>query len=448
VTPESSGQGRFRILGCVEVHTGQGWREVSDAAWRSVLSVMLLHPGRVVPLSTLLGELWGNAPPPLAANLVAIYVARLRQMIGDTECRVLTPCPPGYLLQLQPGDLDAQCFEDLVAEARTAQAGRDPLRATVLLQQALGLWRGEALPGVRVTPLIDAAAKRLAELHLTAREMQAEADLACTLQVPSRPRLFQPPLEDMLIEGMLESAYSPSDRAKHHPAAPYARMQAMTAVADDPCMTCSDQSQTQSTGDSNTHTATPRLAPVAAPPPTPQPPDGDPMPDLPQNDDEKMGAPHVPPEGADAPEKLNDLFSPEKADRAKAPNRGHLQAPCLGSPNPRTESESADRPNDFAPGSATPDTPGFDLCPDPLAAQTAAELVEVLFQFRIWAGEPSFREMERRCAHQVAASTMCVALTCDKLPKLPVIQAILAACGASQEQHQAFATAWRRIRMS
>ena len=42
---------------------------------------------------------------------------------------------------------------------------------------------------------------------------------------------------------------------------------------------------------------------------------------------------------------------------------------------------------------AIPDADGYDLCPDPLKARTPAELVDALRRYRIWAGEPSFRDM-------------------------------------------------------
>ena len=51
-----------------------------------------------------------------------------------------------------------------------------------------------------------------------------------------------------------------------------------------------------------------------------------------------------------------------------------------------------------------------DLCPDPLAAESKAELLQMLRDFRIWAGEPSFREMERRCGKAVSSATICKVL--------------------------------------
>jgi transcriptional regulator with XRE-family HTH domain len=94
------------------------------------------------------------------------------------------------------------------------------------------------------------------------------------------------------------------------------------------------------------------------------------------------------------------------------------------------------------------DLPGANLCPDPGNSTSPAGLVEALRQFRIWAGEPSFREMERRCDGAVAASTMCKVLSRTRLPTLPHVLVIIATCGGTDEHRQAFASAWRRLRLA
>jgi rubredoxin len=92
------------------------------------------------------------------------------------------------------------------------------------------------------------------------------------------------------------------------------------------------------------------------------------------------------------------------------------------------------------------DAAGYDLKPDPLAARTAAELVVALRVYRIWAGEPSFRDMASQARQAVAFSTMCTALKSDELPPLKVVVAIVAGCNGSTEDQQRFATAWRLIK--
>lgn len=92
------------------------------------------------------------------------------------------------------------------------------------------------------------------------------------------------------------------------------------------------------------------------------------------------------------------------------------------------------------------DAPGFDLRPDPLQAKNPAEFVRALRQYRLWAGEPPLRSMARRSG--VGASTICAALNATTLPRLELVIAIVAGCGAGEEEQRRFATAWRAIRLA
>jgi hypothetical protein len=108
--------------------------------------------------------------------------------------------------------------------------------------------------------------------------------------------------------------------------------------------------------------------------------------------------------------------------------------------NPGRDADAAARP-------VIPDLPGFDLCPDPAAAQTPAAFMDTLRMFRIWAGKPSYRVMERQCGRRFAASTICTALQGSTLPSLDMVQAVVIACGGLDEHQHAFASAWRRLTM-
>ncbi|GAA3720375.1 hypothetical protein GCM10022224_102970 [Nonomuraea antimicrobica] len=93
------------------------------------------------------------------------------------------------------------------------------------------------------------------------------------------------------------------------------------------------------------------------------------------------------------------------------------------------------------------DLPGYVLKPDPLSARTPAEFVELLKQYRIWAGEPSYREIVRRARKAFGASTLCEALKSSHLPPEKLVRAFVWACSGSEEDLQAWTTAWRRLRM-
>jgi len=85
--------------------------------------------------------------------------------------------------------------------------------------------------------------------------------------------------------------------------------------------------------------------------------------------------------------------------------------------------------------------------PDPCQAKTAPELVEALRAFRVWAGEPAYREMARRAAGRAAASTLHAALKRNHLPGLQVVTALVIGCGGTEEDQRQFTEAWQGIRL-
>ncbi len=209
---------RFRILGPLEVLSPNGWTAISAAKWRSLLACMLVRPGQLLPTENLIDELWGDNPPSTANNLVSIYVHRLKKLIGDADGRVLIYRAPGYMLRVEPGDLDLQHFESLAAEGTDALAAGQPERAAELLAQALGLWRGRLLADVQQTPLLSTPADRLPELWITTTELCIEADLACGRALQAIPELrglvVEHPLRERLwalLMQALEEAGRPAE---------------------------------------------------------------------------------------------------------------------------------------------------------------------------------------------------------------------------------------------
>jgi len=170
---------RFRLLGPLEIRAGEDWRGIGAPKWRSVLAALLIHPGQIVSADTLINEVWGDAPPARAANLISIYVLRLRRLMDDEDSRLLVTRAPGYQLLLTPSDTDALVFETMVRDGRRAFAAGDPQGAASQLTEALALWHGPPLADVPPTPFVEAEAERLNELHLGAIELRITAELAC-----------------------------------------------------------------------------------------------------------------------------------------------------------------------------------------------------------------------------------------------------------------------------
>ena len=208
----------FRILGPVEVWTGQDWAKVSAGKQRSVLATLLLRPGEAVSIDALIDQVWPDKPPARAANLVSVYVHHLRRLIGDAEGRVLVTRAPGYQVVPGPGELDADRFAALVGEGRQALASGAPDLAVDLLDEAVGLWRGRALADVHGTPLVAAEADRLEESRIEALELRAEASLACGRYaevVPEVRRLLvDHPLQEKLWALLIRALYGAGRQAE------------------------------------------------------------------------------------------------------------------------------------------------------------------------------------------------------------------------------------------
>ncbi|MGC1284672.1 MAG: AfsR/SARP family transcriptional regulator, partial [Streptosporangiaceae bacterium] len=207
---------RFRVLGPLEVWTGQDWSGIGAPKWRALLAVLLLSQGQAVSTDRLIAELWGDRPPDRAANLVSIYVLRLRRVLGDRDGHLLTTRAPGYQLRLQPGELDAEQFQALAGQGRRTLAEGDFRAAADVLAEALGLWRGRALADVPPFALVTAEAERLEESRLTALELRTEADLGCGMHAQLVPELRRLLSDQPLREGLWGLLMQALDAAGRH----------------------------------------------------------------------------------------------------------------------------------------------------------------------------------------------------------------------------------------
>jgi DNA-binding SARP family transcriptional activator len=222
---------RFRLLGPLEVWDAKDWREIRAAKWRSLLAVLLIKAGQVVPVDVLISEMWQDAAPETAANLVSIYVLRLRRLMGDTDGSVLRTRAPGYQLRLGEADSDLLVFEALVQDGRRALAAGDAAGAAGLLAEALALWRGSPLADVPPTPLVEAETDRLAEQRLDARELRITAELACGGYAQVVPELRRLLADHPLREGLWALLMRALDGAGRHAEALDAYGQARNAIA-------------------------------------------------------------------------------------------------------------------------------------------------------------------------------------------------------------------------
>src|SRR5580700_8217671 len=224
---------RFRLLGPLEIRAGEDWLGIGAPKWRSVLAALLINAGQIVPVDTLINEVWGETPPAKAGNLISIYVLRLRRLLGDTDSTLLVTRAPGYLLRLAPGDTDAQVFESLVREGRRAYAAGDPERAAAQLAEALALWHGSPLADVPATTLVETEAERLTDLRLDAAELRITAELACGSHAQVIPELRRLLADHSLRENLWLLLMRALDGAGRHAEALEAYGQARGVLAEE-----------------------------------------------------------------------------------------------------------------------------------------------------------------------------------------------------------------------
>jgi len=168
----------FRILGPLEVSDGDRLLRLSGPKQGALLALLLLHANEVVSSDRLIDELWGEEPPQTGANALQARVSQLRRALGRSGSEALVTRAPGYLLEVGPGELDAERFVRLAGVGRQALAQGDAVGAAATLGAALALWRGPALADFAYEPFAQGEIARLAEARLTALEERLEADLA------------------------------------------------------------------------------------------------------------------------------------------------------------------------------------------------------------------------------------------------------------------------------
>ena len=197
----------FGVLGPLEVRRRGRLVPLGAAKQRALLSILLLNANKVVPAARLIDLLWAEKRPESAKTALQVYVSQLRKLLEPRRSpgapyAVLQSQPPGYLVRLEPHQLDLSRFAESLEAGRHAMAAGDTLGAAGHLRQALALWRGAPLADFALEPFAQTEIARLNEMRMGALEERIDADLelgrhaglvaelqALSIEYPLRERL-------------------------------------------------------------------------------------------------------------------------------------------------------------------------------------------------------------------------------------------------------------------
>src|SRR5215212_6263082 len=121
----------FRILGPLTVALDGAPVPTGGPKQRGLLALLLLSANRVVSRDRLVGELFAEQSLNSADHALRNHVSRVRKVLApaaDDEPRLVVRAP-GYLLRIEPGELDLEHFERLADAGREALAAGDAVAA-------------------------------------------------------------------------------------------------------------------------------------------------------------------------------------------------------------------------------------------------------------------------------------------------------------------------------
>lgn len=159
----------YRLLGPLELRSAGSVVPLDGRRQQTLLAVLLLNAGKVVPFDRLVLDLW-EQPPTTARRQIGNAAVAVRKAVGGNR---LVTTGYGYRLDTTADRLDIDAFRTARQDAGTAASAGRPRDAVRLLRAALDTWRGPVLAGLDCES-IDAARRDLAEQRLDATECLAE----------------------------------------------------------------------------------------------------------------------------------------------------------------------------------------------------------------------------------------------------------------------------------
>ncbi|GAB7046417.1 AfsR/SARP family transcriptional regulator [Catenuloplanes indicus] len=210
---------KFGVLGPLELIDPYGHPvQIRSKRARTLLGILLLNPGFVVPLESIVDGIWA-APPPSAVQNVRTYVHQLRtQLESLQQWNRLESAPGGYRLHARSEELDLLRFDELTGSGRRAIRRGDDRGGADLLDRALRLWRGSPLAGLELGPSFQIRTNALEEQRRSAQHAWIGARMRLGEHTDLLPKLRtlldERPLDESLWQSLIVALHGAGRRAE------------------------------------------------------------------------------------------------------------------------------------------------------------------------------------------------------------------------------------------
>src|SRR5262245_4765595 len=107
------------MLGPMSVRPADEEIVIAAAKQRVVLAALLTSANQVMSFDELAAAVWDCAPPASTRATLRNYVKNLRHALGPASSRLVTR-DPGYLIRIDPDELDVLRFRELCKQGGAA----------------------------------------------------------------------------------------------------------------------------------------------------------------------------------------------------------------------------------------------------------------------------------------------------------------------------------------
>ena len=178
---------RFTLLGPLELTRDGIDYAPTTPKLLQVLAMLVMSPGKIVHIDTIVQELWANDPPRSVRTTMHTYVYQLRRCIDENDLAtygetMLATKPPGYVFRIAPEQVDVFEFQALQKQGRELQLRGEHAEAAKSFRAALDLWSGPPLANVHCGPVLSAYAVDLVEQRRSTLHLRIEADISAGMR--------------------------------------------------------------------------------------------------------------------------------------------------------------------------------------------------------------------------------------------------------------------------